>query len=35
MRFLTLENVSGNEMHVRMCVVYGVQNVIIILTVNQ
>ncbi len=27
-QFLTLENVSRCQIHVRMCVVYGVQNVI-------
>ncbi len=27
--FLKLENVSGSEIHMRMCAVYGRQNVII------
>ncbi len=33
--FLTLENVSGVEIHTRMCEVYSVQNVITKSTVNQ
>ncbi len=27
-RFLTRENASDSEIHMRICVVYGVQNVI-------
>ncbi len=34
-RVLTLENVSGSEIHTRMCVVYVVHNVITISTVNR
>ncbi len=33
-RFLTLENVSESEVHARMCIVYGTQNVITKSTVN-
>ncbi len=33
-RFLMLENVSGSEIHMRMCVEYSVQHVIIKSTVN-
>ncbi len=33
--FLMLENVSGSKIHVRMCTVYGTQNVITKSTVNQ
>ncbi len=33
--FLTLENVLGSEIHTRICMVYGVQNVITKSIVNQ
>ncbi len=33
--FLMLENVSNSEIHVRMCVVYGIEKVITKSTVNQ
>ncbi len=34
-QFLMLENVSGSEIHTRMCVVYGAQNVIAKSTVGR
>ncbi len=34
-QFLLLENVSVSESHLRMCAVYGVQNVITKSTVSQ
>ncbi len=34
-RFLALENASGSEIHMRICVVYGSQNVITKSTVTQ
>ncbi len=33
--FLILENISGSEIHTRMYVVYGMQNVITTSTVKQ
>ncbi len=33
-RFSLLENVLGSEIHTKMCVVYGAQNVITKSTVN-